>query len=464
MLFYNKKVMSIVNFIEKYRKEKRTLFTTPSHGQGEFVAPESAKMIGKKFFSCDYSEIEGFDNLSRPIGMLKDTQDNVAKIYNAKSTFFLTNGSTSGIIAAMLAVLHRSEKVLIARNCHKSVYNGLVLSGALPLWLMPQYNKDWGIYESINLDTLSETFRRNKDIKAFIMTNPTYEGAMSDIYRISEICKEYNVILIVDEAHGALWNFHKALGTPALIQGADIVVQSLHKTAGALNPSALLHIGKESTINPKDIQQALNLITTTSPSYPLLLNIEATVDYLNSQNGKQELSETVKNINRFIRSIKTIPNLEVYSNNNDVTKILIKISNMSGFELSDILFEKYGIEDELANEKSVLLLTGLGTSKNKLKKLEKILFDLAGDNIRIVPENRDEKIFTPIMPRVRYTPALVWGRNFKEIDIKYSLARVSMELIMDYPPGIPILLPGEVIRKEHIEFLSDRQKTIKVLI
>lgn len=464
MLFYNKKVMSIVNFIEKYRKEKRTLFTTPSHAQGEFVAPESAKMIGKKFFSCDYSEIEGFDNLSKPIGMLKDAQDNVAKIYNAKSTFFLTNGSTSGIIAAMLAVLHRSEKVLIARNCHKSVYNGLVLSGAVPLWLMPQYNKDWGIYESINLDSLSETFRKNKDIKAFIMTNPTYEGAMSDIYRISEICKEYNVILIVDEAHGALWNFHKALGTPALIQGADIVVQSLHKTAGALNPSALLHIGKDSTVNPKDIQQALNLITTTSPSYPLLLNIEATVDYLNSQNGKQELSETVKNINRFIRSIKTIPNLEVYSYNNDITKILIKISNMSGFELSDILFEKYGIEDELANEKSVLLLTGLGTSKSKLKKLEKILFELAGDNIRIVPENRDEKIFTPVMPRVRYTPALVWGRNFKEIDIKYSLARVSMELIMDYPPGIPILLPGEVIRKEHIEFLSDRQKTIKVLI
>lgn len=464
MLFYNKKVMSIVNFIEKFRKEKRTLFTTPSHAQGEFVAPKSAKMIGKKFFSCDYSEIEGFDNLSRPIGMLKDTQDNVAKIYNAKSTFFLTNGSTSGIIAAMLAVLHRSEKVLIARNCHKSVYNGLVLSGAVPLWLMPQYNKDWGIYESINLDSLSETFRKNKDIKAFIMTNPTYEGAMSDIYRISEICKEYNVILIVDEAHGALWNFHKALGTPALIQGADIVVQSLHKTAGALNPSALLHIGNESTVNPKDIQQALNLITTTSPSYPLLLNIEATVDYLNSQTGKLELSETIKNINRFIRSIKTIPNLEVYSNNNDITKILIKISNMSGFELSDILFEKYGIEDELANEKSVLLLTGLGTSKNKLKKLEKVLFDLAGDNIRIVPENQDEKIFTPVTPRVRYTPALVWGRNFKEIDIKYSLARVSMELIMDYPPGIPILLPGEVIRKEHIDFLSDRQKTIKVLI
>ena len=259
--------MSIASFIEKFKKKKRTLFTTPTHGQGDFVVPETAKMIGRKFFSCDFSEIEGFDNLSHPTGMLKTAQDSAARIFGAKSTFFLTNGSTSGIVATMLSVLHRGDKVLIARNCHKSVYNGLVLSGAVPLWLIPQYNEDWGIYESINIDYLEEMFEKNKDIKAFIMTNPTYEGAMSDIYRISAICKQYGALLIVDEAHGALWNFHKALGTPSLLQGADIVVQSLHKTAGALNPSALLHIGKEADINPKDIQQALNLISTTSPSY-----------------------------------------------------------------------------------------------------------------------------------------------------------------------------------------------------
>ena len=455
--------MSIASFIEKFKKEKRTLFTTPTHGQGDFVAPNTAKMIGRKFYSCDYSEIEGFDNLAHPTGMIKMAQDNAARIFNAKSTFFLTNGSTSGIVATMLSLLHRGDKVLIARNCHKSVYNGLVLSGAVPLWLIPQYNSEWGIYESINLDYLEEMFEKNKDIKAFIMTNPTYEGSMSDVYRISAICKQYGALLIVDEAHGALWNFHKALGTPALLQGADIVVQSLHKNAGALNPSALLHIGKESDINPKDIQKALNLITTTSPSYPLLLNIDETIEYLNSQNGKQELSETIKHINRFIREIKNIPNLEVYSKNNDVTKILIKVANMSGFELSDILFEKYGIEDELTNEKSVMLLTGIGTTKVKLKKLEKALIDLCANNIRIIPENRNEHTFVPVQPRVRYTPALVWGRNTKEIDIKYSLARVSMELIMDYPPGIPILLPGEVIKKEHIDYLSNRKKTIKVL-
>ncbi len=455
--------MTIVNFIENYRKKKRILFTTPSHGQGDFVNPASLKLLGHKFFTCDYSEIEGFDNLANPIGIIRTSQVEAARIYGAKSTFFLTNGSTSGIVASMFALLNRCDKVLIARNCHQSVYNGLVLTGAVPLWLMPQYNKEWGIYETISLDLLEETLARNKDIKAFIMTNPSYEGVMSDVYRISSVCKKYNVKLIVDEAHGALWNYHKALGTPALMQGADIVVQSLHKTAGALNPAALLHIGLDSDIEPKNIQKALNLITTTSPSYPLLVNIESTINYLSSQNGQTKLQELVKNVNRTIRFLKSIPNLEVYSYNNDVTKILVKVTNMSGFELSDILFDEYNIEDELANEKSVMFLTGLGTTKSKLKKLEKALFDLCAKNIKITPTEERENPIINIEPRVRYTPALLWGKPSREVDLKYSLARVSMELIADYPPGIPILLPGEVIKKEHIEYLKDRQK-IKVLM
>lgn len=458
--------MSIINFIERYRKYKRTLFTTPSHSQGEFVAPLSLKMIGHKFFSCDFSEIEGFDNLSNPKGIIKSVQNEARAIYGTKETFLLPNGATTGIIAAMMAVLHRGDKVVVARNCHKSVYNGLVLTSAIPIWLIPQFNEEWGIFEAVNLDYLEEVFARNKDIKAFIMTNPTYEGAMSDIYRISAICRKYNVILIVDEAHGALWNFNKALGTPSIVQGADISVQSLHKTAGALNPSALLHISNESSISPAMIQQALNLITTTSPSYPILLNIEATIDYLNSEKGQTEIHELVKNVNRLIRSIKTIPNLQVYSYNNDITKILVKITNMSGFELSERLFEKYGIEDELANERSVLFLTGLGTTKSKLKKLEKSLFHLASNNIKIMQTNyRNLRPFIPVEPRIRYIPALMWGKPSREIEVKYALARVCNEIVADYPPGAPVLLPGEVIKREHIDYLESRNiNTIRVFV
>lgn len=460
--FYNKKGMSIIKYVQKFKKLNRTLFTTPSHGQSGFAAPESARLIGKSFYSCDYSEIDGFDNLSKPTGIIKLAQDEAARIYGAKSTFFLTNGSTSGIVAAMLAILNRNDKVLIARNCHKSVYNGLVLTGAIPVWLMPHYNRDWGVFEPIDYEYIEETLHRNKDIKLFIMTNPTYEGIMTDVYRVSSICQKYGVKLLVDEAHGALWNFHKAIGTPALLQGADVVVQSLHKTAGALNPSALLHISNESSLEPNVFQEALNLITTTSPSYPLLMNIEGTITHLNSEKGKLQVSELVKNVNRFIRTLREIPNIEIFNYNNDVTKILVKVTNMSGFELSDILFEKYNIEDELANERSVLFLTGMGTTKSKLQRLEKALREICLNNIKITYENPDVPVFTPVEPRVRYIPSLVWNRPYKEVELKYALARVSMELIMDYPPGMPILLPGEVIKKEHIAYLQGKQK-IKVL-
>lgn len=456
--------MSIIKFIEEFRKTNRTLFTTPSHGQGDFIAPLAQKYLGNKFFSCDYSEIEGFDNLSNPKGIIKSIQDYAARVYESKSTFFLTNGSSSGIIAAMYALLTKGDKVLIARNCHRSVYNGLILTGAIPIWIMPQYNKDWGIFEGINIDYLEEVLNKNRDIRVFIITNPTYEGTMSDISRVSAVCKKYNVKLIVDEAHGALWNFHKSLGTPALLQGADIVVQSLHKTAGALNPSALLHIGEKSTIEPRHVQEALNLITTTSPSYPLLVNIESTIKYLDSEKGKFKIYDLVKNVNRLIRSLKTIPNLEVYSNNNDSTKILVKVTNLSGFELSDILFNKYKVEDELANEKSVLFLTGLGTTKAKLKKLEKVLFDLCANNIKITESDKSFQHYTPVEPRVRYIPSIIWEKPCREVALKYSLSRVCMEYIGDYPPGIPVLLPGEVIKKEHIEYLLPKRERIKVLL
>ncbi len=456
--------MSIINLIQNFKKRNRTLFTTPSHSQGAIIAKESKLLLGEKFFSCDYSEIDGFDNLSNPKGAIKKAQDNAAKIYGSKSTFFLTNGSTSGIVAAMLSLLSRNDKVLIARNCHKSVYNGLVLSGAIPLWLMPQYNDSWGIFESININNVEKILSKNKDIKMFIMTNPTYEGVISDVARISEICKKYNVILLVDEAHGALWNFYKELGTPALQQGADITVQSLHKTAGALNPSALLHINKNSNIDSMQIQNALNLITTTSPSYPLLLNIESTINFLNSNNGYNKIKELIANINSLKSNLKVMPNIEVYSSNNDITKLLIKITNLSGEEFSDELFEKFQIEDELANERSVLFLTGLGTTRRKFKKLEKALLKLGSDNIKITENNSDIKYLKNLEPRVRCVPYTLWNKKYKEVELKYSIARICMEVIADYPPGIPILLPGEVIRKEHIQYLEKKRKKIKVLI
>lgn len=454
--------MSIIKYSEKFKNSNRLLFTTPSHSQGEIIAPESLKMLGKTVFENDYSEIDGFDNLSNPTGIIKDVENRLSQIYNTKASFMLLNGSTSGMIASMLATLKKYEKVLVARNCHISVFKGLVLSRAFPIWLLPKYNKDWGVFEPISPEQVEDVLRKNKDIKAFIMTNPTYEGLRADIFKIAQICKKYGVILIVDEAHGALWNFESSFGVPSTNLGADITFQSLHKTAGALNPSAVMHISRSSSVDPQILRNALNLITTTSPSYPLMMNIEATVDFLSSVEGQKQLHLLKANITDFIREIKDSPSIMVYTGNNDPTKILIRVASLSGQELSEILSEKFNIEDELSNDKSVLFLTGIGTTKKKLNKLMKALKQIASDNITLTIHNNEQGDFSISEPRVKYAPSEIFNKKSVDVEQKYLIARVAMETVINYPPGIPILLPGEVIRKEHLQYMKGRE-TFKVL-
>lgn len=455
--------MSLTKLIEKFNRKKRILFTTPSHNQGELIAPESLKLLGKKVFKTDYSEIEDFDNLASPEGPILDAQLKAAEIYQSKFSFYLPNGSTSGIIALMLALLDQNDKVIIARNCHKSVYNGLVLTGAYPIWLMPKFNEEWGIFRPLNAQDVEKNLAQYPDIKALIVTNPSYEGVISDISKIADVCKKYNVTLIVDEAHGALWNFDKTIGTPSIYSKANATVQSLHKTAGALNPSAILHIAKDSTIDLEKIQSSLNLINTTSPSYPILTNIETTIDFLNSKKGKNEISKLINNISEFKMSLSKYENIHIYYENNDITKILVKIDGISGYELSDLLFNKYKIEDELCNEKSVLFLTGIGTTRKKLNILKRALIKISKKviNENIGGEFQNE---TTVLcePKVVFSPQKVYSQGYKTVKLEEAVGLISKELVINYPPGMPILVPGELIQEEHLKKL-EKYQTVKVL-
>lgn len=457
--------MSLIKLIEKFNRKKRILFTTPSHNQGEFINPKSLKLLGKKVFKSDYSEIEDFDNLASPEGVILESQQKAAEIYQSKFSFYLPNGSTSGIIAIMLALLSQNDKVLIARNCHKSVYNGLVLTGACPIWITPKFNEEWGIFKPINANDVEKILSQHQDIKAFILTNPSYEGIISDISKIADVCKQYNVALIVDEAHGALWNFDKTIGTPAIYLKADATVQSLHKTAGALNPSAILHIAKDSAIDLEKVQSSLNLINTTSPSYPILTNIEATINFLHSKKGKNEISKLINNISEFKMSLSNYENIHIYYQNNDITKILIKIDGLSGTNLSNILFDKYKIEDELNNEKSVLFLTGIGTTKKKLNILKKALIKISKKQLKKGSETEQEMADDSTIicePKVALTPQKVHSLGYKTIKTEESVGHICKEIIINYPPGMPILAPGEIIQDEHLSIIKTH-KTIKVL-
>ncbi len=341
--------MSLISILKK--KTKKNMFTTPSHN--------GKVCIFHKFYQWYRSDISETDAYN-PQEALKEAEKKAAEIYKTKSTHFLTNGSTGGILAAVLAVCKKDEKLLIWENSHPCHKNAGLLAGAKIIEYKLNYNENWGIYEPLKPNEIEVLIKKEKP-KAIIITSPTYEGLVSDIKTISEICKKNRTYLIVDEAHGALYPFSDKLPESAVCY-ADFTVQSLHKTAGGINPTALIHSQCDS-----DIETCLKMINTTSPSYPMLATIEATINFLNSEKGRKKLELLINNLSKIKQKLK---NLEFYGD--DPTKILIKKEGLSGFELSEILYDKYNIEDEITNKKSTMLLTGIGTTDKKLQRLTEL--------------------------------------------------------------------------------------------
>ena len=457
--------MSISAAIQYFKKNlRKILFTTPSHSQGVYVPPVVEKYLGRKYFENDLSEIDCLDNLSNPKHCIKESMKNAAEVYGAQTTFYLTNGSSSGIVALMCACLGVGDKVLINRNCHKSVYNGLVLSGAFPVWTDIEVDEEWDFIKPITPELIESALLSNSGIKAVIITNPTYEGMIADVEKIVTVCQKYGVILIVDEAHGALWNFSESFPQTALQQGADASVQSLHKTAGAINPCALLHLSKNSKISAEKVQEALNLINTTSPSYPALLDIEFTVDFLNTKEGKKQINELISNIKDFQKKLMECDNIRIYCVQNDITKLLIQIEGLSGISLSEILYNEHNIEVEMASERSILCLTGIGTTKNKLNKLLKALIKIAKNANSYNSSPQVSSCLSYIKPEIACTPRQAFYAKSVEIDFDKSVGKIAKSMQLDYPPGIPIIIPGEVIKQQHLDYLKKHCDTIKVIV
>lgn len=338
--------MSLIQLLRK--QNRKYLFTTPSHNQKYFIFNKF-----RNFYKYDISETEAQD----PQTALAQAEKRATKIYGTRNTHFLTNGSTSGVIAAVLACCRRGDKVLLWRNSHPCHLNAVKLAGCEPVFYDLPIDKEWGIPQKTTSELIDV-----KGVKAVIVTSPSYEGIISDVEKIKEICRNNGAYLIIDEAHGALYPFSDKLPQSA-VNIADFTIQSLHKTAGGLNPTALLHINCDC-----DASNALSMINTTSPSYPLLASIEANINFLNSKRGRKKIETLIS----LIEEIKNSTN-NVEFGGDDITKILIKKSGMTGFELSEKLFDEFDIEDEKTNEVSTMLLCGIGTTEAKLKKLSHAL-------------------------------------------------------------------------------------------
>lgn len=442
-------------------------FHIPGHTKGKAIFSDFKKLIGEKALSLDTTdEFDNLGTLHPATGPIKEAQELAAKTFGAQKTFFLLNGSTAGNLAIGMSLTKKGQKVLINRNCHRSALTGLMISGAEPVWIMPNRIEDWSIWGNIDASKIEEALKNNEDVGLVWITNPTYEGVVSDIKSISKVCKKYNVPLVVDEAHGCLWNFNKHLPDSALNLGADVVIHSLHKTGGSMSQSSMLHVSKNSCINPDTVEKALKLLHTTSPSLLLLASLDAARANLESKSGQKLLNRAVANA-KYLRSrLDAIPNLHQLKSDfgykTDVTKVFIKIDGLSGKRLESILEIDFGIEVESASDIGVLLLCNLGNKRSDFIYLANALEKIAATKYQDIYYLENRKHMPMLEPEIVMSLRDAYYAEKEVIPTKEAIGRISAEVIAECPPGISVLLPGELITSEHLPYLKDYQ-TLEVV-
>ena len=435
-------------------------FHIPGHTKGNGTLPDFKKLIGAKALSVDTTdEFDNLGTLHPATGPIKEAQELAAKAFGAKKTFFLLNGSTAGNLAIAMGLTKKGQRILTNRNCHRSILTGLIISGAEPLWLVPKRFDDWGIWGNVTPESVEEALSMHDDISMVWITNPTYEGVVSDIKSISAICKRYKVPLIVDEAHACLWNFNKHLPTPALQLGADAVVHSLHKTGGSMSQSSMLHIAHNSMLDVDAVEKALKLLHTTSPSLILLASLDAARANLESTRGKKQLERAIQNakyLRREIEQMEHIHDLKPdFGYMTDVTKVFIRADGLSGKRLESILEIEFGIEVESASDAGLLLLSNIGNTRDDIQYLVRCLQQIDKSHYSDICYLENKKHMPMLTPVIKMSLREAFYSEKETIPKDSAIGRISGEVIAECPPGIAVLLPGELITEAHLPYLTD---------
>ncbi len=424
--------------LEEYGKSGNIPFHMPGHKRRAFGHLTSNDL--------DITEIDGFDNLHNANGILKDAQDFASKVFDVKHTRFLINGSTCGVLASIKSVCGMKDTIVVARNCHKSVYNAIELLHLDAKYLEPNYCGD-GFYTDINPDEV-ERVLSNCNAKMLVITSPTYEGVISDIKSIADICHKYGVTLFVDEAHGAHLSFAD-FEKSARHLGADIVVESVHKTLPALTQTALLHVCSD-RVDASKIDKNLAIFESSSPSYLLLSSIDGCVHYLSN---KGALDSWCANVDILRESLKGLKHITLLDNSDgkffayDKSKIVITCGacNKSGVEIAKILREQYHVECEMQDINHIILMSGAGDEIGMYFTLARVLkeIDMSLDICDCVKNFNLTKL-----PKKAVDSDKIDTLSIEYVKLRDSVGRVVANTISAYPPGAPIIVKGEIMSKE----------------
>ena len=414
-------------------------------------------------FDRDITEIEGFDNLHHPEGILKKAQETAANVYGTKECYYSVNGSTAALLAAVSAAVPRKGQILVARNCHKAVYHALYLRNLIPTYVYPQMDQKWWINGGISPDKVERALAENPEIKAVLLTSPTYDGVVSDIEKIAEIVHRYEIPLIVDEAHGAHFHFSNYFPTSAAELGADLVIQSFHKTLPSMTQTAVLHNCSD-RVDSRLIRRFMGIYQSSSPSYILMASMDACMEKMSSD-GNEMFREFTKILEKARRRLSECKYIRLVSPeigtagvfDYDRSKLLFstRYASMTGSELAQNLLEKYHIQVEMATEHYVLALAAVGDSAEGFERLCQAIEEIDQEEAQKKKEKREAEepkagrtAYTSLSQFMSITEAMESESEIRKLE--ESVGRISAEFGYLYPPGIPLIVPGEQITGQFI--------------
>ena len=445
--------------LKEYQKSDYYGFHMPGHKRNEHL------MDMELPYGIDITEIEGFDDLHHADGILKSAQERAAHVFGADESFFLVNGSTVGILSAILGSTKRGDKILVARHCHKSIYHAIFMNELWPVYLYPQFSSKLQMNTEISVSAVKTALKEHPDIAAVVIVSPTYEGVISDVEGIALAVHEYKIPLIVDQAHGAHFGFHPYFEENANKMGADVVIQSLHKTLPSLTQTAILHINGK-IADRKKIRRYLDMLQSSSPSYILMASIDACVAMLEEKST--ELFETyTKHLEEFWRQISELKRLRLLESERfDRSKIVISVkdADITSRQLYQELLEDYHLQLEMVGGTYVLALSSVGDTKEGLERLAQALLSIdqkIDERMTHFAGTSHEREGT-FLPRTEcvYTSAQIEQVKEEQKDqicsVRWeeSVGKISTEYAYLYPPGSPLVVPGERISQDVIDRLK----------
>ncbi len=449
--------------MQNYVAEGVIPFHTPGHKQGKGMHPLLGGVLGIPALALDLALMEEMDDFMEPYGCIKEAQELAAELYGAEQSFFLINGTTGGIYAMIMATVGPGETIIVPRNAHRSIIGGIILSGARPVFILPEVDRELGLAMGVTAETVEAAIAANPEAKAVLLINPTYYGVASDLEKIIEVVHAHGMAALVDEAHGPHLKFSNRLPQQALDAGADVCVQSTHKLIGALTQSSILH-WRAGRVEISRLKHMLQLVQSTSPNYLMLASLDVARMQMATQ-GKELLARALELSEWLRREINKIPGLYSFGAEKigqpgifafDPTKVTVSLRGigLSGAEAERILRHEYKIQAELSDADNILFLITLGDGEAEVRALAAALRALAAGRVgekklQSIPAQVPEQ---PELPESVFSPRDAVFAAARTVPFQEAEGMICAEIINFYPPGIPVLCPGERISRKAIEY------------